>query len=342
MAATPRRAGVTCLALVLVLALAAAAGTIASAKPGVTVPKSPVSSASELKIADFEAGSNNTYVQTRMKAVRAQAAKYHAKVDMFVANWDPNNQVNQIQSAITSKKYNAFLIQAVEPDPVCNVAKQAIEAGILVIVANQPLCGNATYMPGTVGFVGGQTLDTYKLWMKWILADNKAGADALLITGPAADANRRNLLAAFNSLKAKYPKFKIVSDQPTDYSTAKAYSVAQDTLLAKKDISVVVTNWSGSTQGVAQAIAAMKLGRTVKVYDLGANEWAVSAVRDGKVRMTFPLLPALEGQRSIDALAAYASKGKVAGFVNLVRDPSFHGKLPFVTKANAGSYKAQF
>jgi hypothetical protein len=32
----------------------------------------------------------------------------------------------------------------------------------------------------------------------------------------------------------------------------------------------------------------------------------------------------------------------VAGFVNLVRDPSFHGKLPFVTKANAAKYKAQF
>jgi hypothetical protein len=65
-------------------------------------------------------------------------------------------------------------------------------------------------------------------------------------------------------------------------------------------------------------------------------------VRAGKVRMTFPLLPALEGQRSIDALANYVTKGKVAGFVNLVRDPTFHGKLPFVTKANAASYKAQF
>jgi ribose transport system substrate-binding protein len=335
------RTAFTVITAVLVFGLLYTVGA-ASAKPGLSVPKSPVSSPSGLKIADFEAGSNNTYVQTRMKAVRAEVAKNGAKVDIFDPNWDINTEVNQIQSAITSKKYNAFIIQAIEPDPACNIAKSAIAAGILVLVANQPLCGSTTYMPGTVGFVGGQTLGTYKLWMKWILDDNKAGGHALLITGPAGDVNRRNLLAAFDQLKGNYPKFSIVSNQPTDYSTAKAYTIAQDTLLAKKDINVVITNWSGSTQGVVQAIAAMKLNRPIMIYDLGANQWAVAAVRDGKVRMTFPLLPALEGQRSIDSLAKYVSTGKVAGFVDLVHDPSFHGKLPFITKANAPSYKAQF
>jgi ribose transport system substrate-binding protein len=339
-----RRARTTVIALVsvLVMGLAVAAASAGGSRGEAGVPKPPVSSASGLKIADFEAGSNNTYVQTRMKAVKAAAGKAGAAVTIFDANWDPNQQVNQMQTALASKKYNAWLVQAVVPDPLCNVVKQAIAAGIIVIVANQPLCGATTYTPGTVGFVGGQTRDTYSLWLKWILDDNRAGADALLVTGPAQDANRRNLLAAYAQLKAKYPKFKFAADQPTDYSTAKALQVSQDVLLAKKNITVVVTNWSGSTQGVVQAIKSAHLGRKVKVYDLGANAWAVGAVKAGQLRMTFPLLPALEGQRSIEALVDYVTENKVAKFVNLVRDPTFKGKLPFITKQNANSYKAQF
>lgn len=343
--------GALLLSLALILGVAACGGSDESsggetttAETTATTEETTSSSGgkdpSELKIADFEAGSNNSYVQARIKAVEDKVNEIGAEVEIFDANWDPTNQVNQMETALANGKYDAWIVQAVEPDPLCDVVQKAVDQGVMVMVANQPLCDNETYMEGTVGFAGGQTLDTYQLWLEWILEDRPEGK-ALLITGPAEDANRRNLLKAYDELKADYPNFEIVADQPSDYSTASAFQGAQDVLLAQDQIDTVISNWSGSTQGVVEAIESMNLDREIMVYDLGANVWAVDAVKDGRVRMTLPLLPALEGQRSVEALAEFAETGEPVGFINLVEDPSLGG-LPILTRDNIDTYEAQF
>ncbi len=323
--------------------LSACGGT---ATKGATADENPdakatraVESASELKIANFEAGTNNSYVQARIAGSKKAAAEIGASLELFDAGWDSTKQFNQMQTALSSKKFNAWLVQSVNSEPLCPVVRKAIEAGIMVTIANSPMCGADTYMPGTVAFAGSQTAETYDMWIEWIAKDAKQGK-ALVITGTAGGANTRNMNA---SIKEHFADtgIEIVANQPTDYSSPEAFEVASSVLQSHPDVDIIITNWSESTLGSVEA--AKQLGRLkgMRIYDLGANGWALKQVVNGTLRMTFPLVPGLEGQRSVEALGKFADTGETAGFIDLISDPSLPSD-PFVTKENVAEHEPSF
>jgi ribose transport system substrate-binding protein len=301
---------------------------------------------SDLNVAFFESGSNNSYVQTRAQAARDWAQKNGAKVQVFDPRNDPGLQRDQLESAFANPNFNAFVMTSVTPEPNCAIVQQAIAQKKLIAVMNQPLCGRSTksgdelWLPGTVTFVGGQTLDVYMSWMEFIAKENPSGGDYALITGPSTDANSQNAKTAIDAVLT--PKgFKQVAYQGTDSSTPQAFAAAQDMIQAHPDVDIFLSNWSGQTQGVVQALKAA--GRTnVKVYDMGGTKWALDSVRNGTIQSTVMFLPYLEGQRAIEAVAnAYLGK-PVPKFINLAKDPSLPNGSPFVTKENVDQYKGQY
>ena len=331
--------GAALAALALVTACGSATEGTDGDKTSTASATRTVKSAKDLKIANFEAGSNNSYVQARIKGAKDAAAKLGASIELFDAGWDSTKQFNQMQTALTSGKFNAWLVQSVNSEPLCPIVKQAIEAGIMVTIANSPMCGAETYMPGTVAFAGSQTAATYDQWIKWV-ADDAMKGNVLVITGTAGGANTRNMNAAI----AKYmdgTNLKIVANQPTDYSSPEAFEVASNVLQSHPEIDVVITNWSESTQGVVKAADQLNLTGNLRIYDLGASSWALSAIKDGTIRMTFPLVPGLEGARSVDALGTFADTGKAPEFIDLIKDETLPSD-PFITRNNVNQHEPSF
>ena len=94
--------------------------------------KVPVDPNQPLKIAMFMPALNTSYLQANIKGAQDEAAKVGASVSVFDAKFDPMNQLNQMQNAIQTKQYNAFLVFPIAGQVLCKVAtEEAPKAGIL-------------------------------------------------------------------------------------------------------------------------------------------------------------------------------------------------------------------
>jgi ribose transport system substrate-binding protein len=293
-----------------------------------------------LKIAYFVGATNNTYLQANIKAVKDTAKAIGASLHVYTANWDVTTQVNEMQSALSGTQYNAWAVEALDPNQTCVFIKQAIAKGIVVSVANQSLCGHAKWMPGTLTFVGGQTLEQYNEWLNWIFTHHKPGQVAIL-SGPSLNSNTDNFNAALKTQLKKHKGFTVVSNQLTDYTTETSFKTAQDILQAHPHVNLIIDNYSEIAQGVVTAVQqAGKTGK-IQVYDYGGDRWTKGAIQSGKLVMTFPMLPYEEMKDTILALRDYAKGKKVPHFVNLVSDMKFPG-APFVTKKNVKSWTPEY
>jgi ribose transport system substrate-binding protein len=305
----------------------------------------PTSSA-ELTVAFFQAGSSNAYLQANIDAAEELAGELGMELDVFDAQWDAQTQANQMQTALTSGKYNAMMILPVDGNLVCDsITEDAIPAGMLVSVLNLPICGRETAVgeetrePGTVTFVGGQTRPVYDEWVDEVIADHPDGGTAALVAGPDLSANTITFFAAAEKLEEN--GFTVVARQTTDYTTPRGNSAATAILSANPDLTVLMSNYSGVTLGVVQAVA--DAGRTgdVDIYDVGGDEWGLEQVRAGTLKSTVMLLPRRETEEALQALADAADGKDVAPFIDLAEDPSLPGTV-LARKDNVDEFTAEY
>lgn len=318
----------------------ATSGSTSSAQPSTSLAPD------DLKIAFFSAGTNNTYLQAGIAGAKEAAKAAGAEIDVFDGKFDAQEQFNQMQSALTSGKYNVFVVEPNDGNLVCNLlSKQAVEKDILVSVFNQPICDRATkagdevWQPGTVTYVGGQTLDVYNAWIDRIIQENPDGGKVAVISGPDLNANTINLNTALKKLDGA--GFSVVANQKTDYSTPKAYAAAQTMLQANRDLDLIISNYSGMTQGVVQAAKAGNRLGSVKIYDMGGNKWALGAVADGQLAQTVIFLPRQEGFDAVDAVIKSVQGKEVPKFINLTESDVLPG-TPFVTKDNVSKFTPEY
>jgi ribose transport system substrate-binding protein len=303
----------------------------------------PVKKAADLKIAYFSAGTSNSYLQASIDEAKKTAGKLGAHLDVFDGEFNAQTQFDQLQNALTSRKYNAFVVEPNDGNLVCDIlTKQAPEKQVLVSVFNLPICGRATnagvqtYEPGTVSYVGGQTLDVYDKWVQSVIAAHPKGANVALISGPDLNANTLCFFKAAEAF-AKAPGFKVVAKQTTDYTTPKAFNAAQTIVQANPKLDVIMSNFSGMTRGVVEAVG----NRPVQIYDFGGDQWALKQIAGGKLTSSVMMLPRMETREAINAVASYVEGKQVPKFINLSMSAELPG-TPFATKDNIGKFSAEY
>ncbi|MCO4253534.1 sugar ABC transporter substrate-binding protein [Pseudarthrobacter raffinosi] len=302
-----------------------------------------VKNPADLKMAFFSSGTSNEYLKVAIEDAKAVAAKEGFKLDVFDGQWDAKVQFDQMQTALSSGKYNSFAVEAIDGNLVCDLlTKNAPEAGVMVTIFNVPICGRATksgaeaWEPGTVTFVGGQAPEVYNEWVAGVMAAYPNGAKIALISGPPLSANTINFTKAAEAFKAN-PKYEIVASQTTDYTTPKAFSAAQSIVQANPGVDVIMSNYTGMTRGVAQATA----GTHIAVYDFGGDQWALDNVTSGALAGTVMMLPRQEAAQAVQAVVDHVAGKKVPQFIDLSKSDSLPG-TPFVTKANVAKFKAEY
>ncbi len=340
--------------LTLTAGAAAAAFALSACSSGVSEPsdsadaateiiEAPVSDPADLKIAYFSAGTSNAYLQASIDEAEKVADELGADLDVFDGAFDAQTQFDQMQQALTSGKYNAFVVEPNDGNLVCDVlTKEAPEKDVLVSVFNLPICGRATNLgdethePGTVTYVGGQTLDVYQEWVQSVIDANPDGAKVALISGPDLNANSIAFFEAAKAFEAA-DGFEVVAKQTTDYTTAKAFDAAQTITQANPDLDVVMSNFSGMTRGVVEAIGE----KDVDIYDFGGDEWALSQVKAGTLTSSVMMLPRQETREAIEAVASYVEGEDVPAFINLTESDLLPG-TPFATADNVDQFTAEY
>jgi ribose transport system substrate-binding protein len=306
-------------------------------------PEPTVDSVKDLKIAYFSAGSSNQYLQAAIDEANIFAEENGVQLDVFDGQFDAQTQFDQMQTALTSGEYNAFVVEPNDGNLVCNLlTKDAPEAGIMVSVFNLPICGRATNLgedtwePGTVTYVGGQTLDVYQEWMQQLIQAYPDGGKVALISGPDLNANSICFFDAATVLEEN--GFEIVAQQTTDYTTPQAFEAAQTIVQANPELDIIMSNFSGMTRGVVQATS----GTDIAVYDFGGDQWALGNVKTGALASTIMMLPRQETREALQAVVDLVEGDEVPKFVNLIEHETLPDGNPFVTAENVNSYTAEY
>jgi ribose transport system substrate-binding protein len=335
-----RRAAVLLVAVAALAAVAAGSALAAQTAPAPKVKKG-------LRLAFFSVGGNNTYLLSGMKGARDAAKKYGATIKVFDGRFDGGLQLNQVMGAITSKAYDGFVLEPNNSQQLCSAVKAAISAKIVIGVTNVPAC-TAAYeeaYPGTAIFVGGQSPTAYRQWLEsGFKSDAKGGKFAVLV-GPITQGNSVRTKEVLAEVNPKFPKWKQVAFEPTEYQASVALTKTQNILGSHPDLKVIFSNYSGQTTGAISALkSADKLGQ-VKIFDLGGDRTMFRAVDRGEIASTLVYLPYEEQYRAVQAVVAQLSgmkalEGvKVGSFWDLTRDPRLRGLPPFVTKQNIAKFR---
>lgn len=281
-----------------------------------------------LRIAFLSMATNNQYLQAGIQAARDAAAKFGATIEVFDGGWSPSTQFNQLQNILSQGKYNAILAEMNDGRQTCTIlSEDAPKQGVLVAVANNPLCGkdiqegDALWTPGTLTYVGGsQGRAAYRDWIKWVSEQNPGPQKVAVITGPELISNTVNTDLAIKDVEAVHPEFKVVAYIRTDYSVPQANEKTLPVLQANPDLTLIISNYSDMTRGAVQAIRQAGREGTIKIFESGGSRWAFEAVKSKQISSTRTFTPYSEMYLGVKALADAWNGQPVAKFTALKSD----------------------
>jgi ribose transport system substrate-binding protein len=342
------------IAVALAFATAVLTSVVAAASGSTTVPAlrtvnlgaGPVSvGGAPLKIAFLDVcAACNAWSVANTDATFAEAKKLGITVTMFDANFNALNQVSQAKTAM-AEGYKGMVIIALSPE-MCTIAKQAVKEGIVVSVVNQHVCtsvyatGDGTWLPGTVNFIGGdQTQAVFTQYLSTIAAQNPGPQQVALVEGTPGLTQTLLMSRAVATVEKAHPDFKITPIQVPGYDLAGAYTAVSGFLPAHSNLTILASVYSDMTQGALKALQHEGKTSSVKVYDMGGDKWAFSAVKDGMVKLTSVFLPATEGRLAVQSLYNTWYQGKPGPhYVDILGTVG----SPFVTTANISSRTPEY
>ena len=302
-----------------------------------------------LKIAFFSLGSGNSFLQAQNAEAVETAKKLGVSLDIFESDFDASKQINQMQIALAGKKYNAWIVEAVNGNVACQIAtQQAPAANILVEDIDTTLCGRILgegeelWSPGTLNYVGAnESVKAWStLWQKAV-KDNPGPQTVGVLVGPALNSITKAFAKAMTDTAPK--DWKILPPVYTNYSVPDAEQKAQPLVQANPDMTILMSAYTNITKGgVAALRSSDRLGK-VKIYEGGGTVTGLGYVKDGTTQAMMARYSRTPMAYSIQVLADAWDGKPVPKFTandghapEVGRDPN--SSVFLVTKDNADNY----
>jgi ribose transport system substrate-binding protein len=307
------------------------------------------------RIAFFTFGSNNNYMDVINPTIKKEVGKIPgATFTMFDPQFNSKTQLQQMESALVSKKYNAWIVDAVDGDVVCNIAtKQAPAADIAVVTVAAPLCGlgvkpNAEdhWAPGTVAIVDNLSIDFLVDWYEYLVKENPGPQKVIVVTGPETHPTYFQHSEALKKVQEEHPEFKVLAIAATDFSRLKAAQVSESLLTANPDATLIMGIWSDGTQGILTAVQSAGLTGKIKVYDRGGSGAIIDAIKQGTVVASSGNYPVGAGTAAVKALRL-AFEGNPGPHVILndggpIPSSATKNGLVVIDKSNVDEFKVEY
>ncbi|MCL6442877.1 MAG: sugar ABC transporter substrate-binding protein [Alicyclobacillus sp.] len=303
----------------------------------------------QMHIAYLTIGSTNNYLVEENNAVKKEAAKLGATVTMYDGNFNAQTQIDQLQTVLSSHKYNVIICNPVDPRLEYKLLAQTAPAeNILVSVIVGPLGtrasadGDNTWTPGTLNFVGGDAQPhELKSYFSEIMKQNPGQHNVALITGPQDNGPSINAVDALKAVIKNRPDVKLVATYYTDYSSQAAYKDTQTLLQAHPNTDIIIDTYVEMTIGTVAALKQSGKLNQVKVYDKGGATWDKTAIKSGIVKMDMPQYPVSNGRTAVDAV--YLATHGYAVPRYLSNDgASTQGQPLYVTPQNVDKFKPEY
>ncbi|MET3803336.1 ribose transport system substrate-binding protein [Nakamurella sp. UYEF19] len=277
-------------------------GSMASSAPASSAPAS-VDESKKLSIGFFGFAKANSFAQAAWAGVQEYAGAHNASAEFLDSNFDGPTQVNQLQDAVTSKRFDVVIIQANDGTAIATPVKQALAAGITVVIEFTPVGGKfdtiEPQIPGTINIIDPPTVNGVGL-AKMALEACKTGGHAsdckvAYLQGFAnypLDGARTD--AAVTALKAGGAA-EVVSNLVGGYTPDAGRTAMQNLLQAHPNVDVVI----GSSQALEGATPLAK-GKSIQFVGNGGSTQAFAFVADGTWYGTYDVPEKKEGAKAAE------------------------------------------
>jgi ribose transport system substrate-binding protein len=294
------------------------------------------------KIAYLCVEPSNTSSKVAVDGVKIAAAHLQVPLTMLLDNFSASEQLNQIDQAIASGKYNGFLTCTLDPSVTCKALTQDAEkAHIKVVVENSPVC-NATaagYTPGTIGFAGEQTQTTYAKYLTYVFKQLKPGSTLGVVAGPPTLNITTELEAAVKQVAAKFPQIKVVRVQTGNFTVADGLSEANALLGSYPNVSAIYSAYDDNTAGVIAALkAAGKSPGQVKLYELGSAKQEFDYMKQGWIQGILYFDSLNQTSQALEMLLASLEGRPFPKVDDVSADPGLPHHSAYVTPATVKDY----
>ncbi len=293
-----------------------------------------------LKVAVFIPGVANEFGIEQERAAKETATELGMDMTLFDAGYDPNKQLNQMQTAMTSGNFDAAVVMALDGVMSCKLlTNDFAKANILTSISGSPLCDDGAnkagktvdevWAPGTLNFVGSNTTRDYvDGWLAATAKANPGKQKVVAVLGPAVNTQTRVTEAAMAKLAADNTGYSIDTIY-TDWTTTDAYNKTQTYLQGHPDTTLILSASSPDlTQGVIQAKKDAGLSEKIHVADVGFGKFQIQQLEAGSVQLSTMLFPYNQMKANLNSIAAAQRGDSGTRFV----DDSVIGtaKNPFV------------
>jgi ribose transport system substrate-binding protein len=269
----------------------------------------------KVRIAFFNAVGANAYTATTFKAIEKYAGENNATVTAFDAGFDQNKQISQMQDAITTSRFDAFIVLPVNGTVLTDVSKQAIDAGIkLVATFNnigpdidsiQPQVEGISSIVASRLSVNGQLLGEAIV----DACGDKDPCTTVYMPGSFKQATEKVRLDALKAVVAEHANIKLVSSAEGGYLADPAFKASTDVLQANKNVDVFATSGDQMMTGILRAVEDRGLMGKIKLIGDGTTIEGVQWVREGKLVADPVALPGTEGLKAAE-MAIKAVRGE--------------------------------
>jgi len=242
-----------------------------------------------VRIAFFNPIVANAFTASQYRGIQLSAKNGGASVTQFDAGFDQNKQIKEMQDAIVSKKFDAFVITPVNGAVLVKPTEDAIAAGIKVVAIfndiGPDLDSIKPQVKGISSVIGQRLSINGQLLGQWIAkaCGNKNPCNAAYMPGSFKQGTEIIRLNALNKVLKAHPNIKKIQSAEGGYTAAPALKAATDVLTAHSNLDVFATSGDQMMTGIIQAVKNAGKSGKIKLVGNGTTIEGVNWVRQGIV-----------------------------------------------------------
>lgn len=305
-----------------------------------------MASGTKPKIAFFGYAAANAYTQAALTGVKKVASAAGGTVHFFDSETSSTTQVAQMEDAVASGKYNAFVVYADDGAAVVPAVKEALAHKIKVSADFVPIGPNinndAKQVPGIVGSSVVPISQTGTDEGQLIADACKGIAKCQVVYMPGDNTLPLEIdrTAHVEAVLKTHSNIELDGVVEGGYTPTTGEAAAENVLSAHPDVNVIAASGDQAIVGAEIALKAKGLVGKVKVIGGGGTYQAIDGIKNGTWFGTVNYCPTTEAEDATK-MVVNALAGKPVG-PTAINSLTICGAPQDLTKATVGSYKGQW
>ena len=255
------------------------------------------------KIALIQQHQTNAFQIAVTEAAEAKAAELGAELKILSADQDAATQISQIEQCV-SEGYQAILFEPVDPDGLRDAAKNAADAGVVVI--NIISACTDWESAGIAAVSYGNNVKAGETEMQHVADLLEGKGNIAILTGPSADAGGLQRMEGYENILANYPDIvQVVSPADCAWDTAQAQSTVESWLSAY-DLDAIICENDGMAVGAGNAAGA---NSGIIISGVDGTPDGFEAIKDGRITGTVSQNGGAMAANGIEAAVTLLSGG---------------------------------